>query len=182
MKKKKVIIVGIVSVVAMLVIAGLLVFLIGKLGEDNTQVYSGLDDIKYISYTGEMYEGTLVKEKGKWYWKHDKELPVDQEALAAEIEAISKFMTVEQLEEAESLKEYGLDKPYCTITFKTSGGRTKTIYIGNQLGDDAYYATVNNKKDVYVVTGEILMYIDSLDVLRTISEDEAQRILEDIGE
>ena len=181
MKNKKIILIGVVSIAVMLVIAGVLVFLFGRMGEDESQVYSGLEEINYISYSGDMYEGTLVKEKAKWCWEHDKSLPVDQEAITAEIEAIQDFMTIEQLEEVEDLKTYGLDKPFCKLKLKTVKGRTKTIYIGNQLGDDAYYATVNNKKNVYVVTSEILMYVDSLDVHRTISEDEAQMILEDIS-
>jgi len=179
--KKKGILMGAISVAVMLIVAGLIIFLIRRAGEDTSQVFSGLEEIKSLSYSGDMYEGELVKEQGKWHWKHDKSLPVDQETISAEIESIREFLTIEQLEEVDDLGTYGLDNPYCTIKIKTSDGRTKTIYVGDQIGEDAYYATVNNKKNVYVITNEILMYIDSLDVLRTISEDEAQMLLEDIG-
>ena len=172
MNKKKAIIIGAIgaAVVAVAVII-CLIFVFKKDNDDEfTSIMDGIGEIQYVEYTYGKKTYVIKKENGVWMWEHNPNLLVEQEAVESRIQKLSDFITIDKFGKVKDLKEYGLDDPFHTVTFKDSKGNKKIIYIGDNLMDDSYYATTKNKKDVYVITSDIIQLIDDLDAQRDYSE------------
>lgn len=175
MKNKKLII-GI-GAAAVVIVAAIIISLCFGLGDKEEvikgNVYEEMGEITSITYTDGKEEVTVLKKKGKWIWKHDSKLPLDQDVINFEVERVSEFVTIDMIDEPGSMKEYGLDKPIYSITFKAANGKSRTIHVGNTYGEEMYYVTTGAKKDVYIVPSDILFLIDSLQIQKSISEDES---------
>lgn len=174
MKKKSLILIGVGIIVVLA--AALLVILILNGSEKKQEViknpYQGLGEIVYVKYTYNNGPVELVKKKGKWSWKDDKNLYVDQEGIDYGISGIDEFAIIDFMENVENLDEYGLKDPTYTIELKDVNGKKKTILIGGPTGDDGvtWYVMEKGEKIVYIVGYDIIDCIDSLDIQRSQSE------------
>ena len=174
MKKKKMIIIGAVAAAVILVAVLLICLFVGGNNDKEAEVnnpYQGLGEIVEVEYTYNGDPVELVKKDGKWSWKEDKELSVDQEAIDFAISGIDQFTVIDFIEDVKDKDAYGLKKPSYSITLKDSKGNKKTINIGDSMGEDgmSWYVMEKGDDTVYVVGYEIIDCIDSLDIQRVLS-------------
>lgn len=101
----------------------------------------------------------FIKEDGTWYYAPDRDFPLDQ-SYPEEIAAVVGNITADrQLEDGDTMEDYGLDEPVYTVEYTDSGGNTTEVYFGDQTGD-WYYVTVGDIGVVYTVENTV---IDGLD-------------------
>ena len=102
----------------------------------------------------------------KWYYKIDREFPLDQTILQYMASAISKIMVERLVEKSrDNFAEYGLDKPFLTITvtFKPEKAEayTKTYNIGNlNAYNNQYYFNVGGTDTVYMIMSGLIPYFE----------------------
>lgn len=94
----------------------------------------------------------FTKQGKKWYYKDDKDFPVNQTVLDTKLEDISKVYAKRLLEETdENFAAYGLDHPALIVSV-TDGKETVTYNIGNYNEATAdYYMNVEGTDKVYTV-------------------------------
>lgn len=125
---------------------------------DKSTVYvTNETDAAEISYTGTAEEKTMefVKNDGKWYYAPDREIPMDQSAVADLADTVTVCRAVRELKEPDALSDYGLDDPLYTISFKNAKGTETTLYIGQAAGED-YYAALKGDGKVYTVESTLV--------------------------
>lgn len=113
-----------------------------------------LESITSISYNnGE--DLSFIKKNGTWYNKKDSEYPLEQTYLKNMASQFQNMQAVRQLENGDSLEEYGLENPAYTIKVKDKKGTETTYYIGNASGEN-YYLTLDDKSQIYTVSSDII--------------------------
>lgn len=108
---------------------------------------SEITGVKYDLGTGEM---NFEKDGDTWYYTADKDFPLRQSYPKTVADAMGKLSADRELEDADALKEYGLDHPTYTVTLTDEDGTVTTIKVGNATGND-YYATVDDTEKVYTI-------------------------------
>ena len=91
------------------------------------------------------------------------------ESLVAEVANIALESFVKTVREDE-LAEYGLEKPWRTLTLTYGDGTTFTMALGktNSLGH--YYANFDGTSDVYIVDQETVSFLDGANMQALINE------------
>jgi len=174
MKNKKLIwIIG--AIVAVVVAAVVLIIcLVGEKENEDAKMenlYQGIGEIVSIKYEYGADSVELIKKKGKWQWKDDKTLEVDQETVEYAVERFENLPVIDFFEGPDGLETYGLKKPTYSITMKDAKGVKKTILIGDSSGEDGmtWYAMEKGEDMVYIVTYDVIDLIDSLDLQRSMA-------------
>lgn len=158
--------------VLVIVIAAVVICILmgGKRKSDPQEdpLYGGIEEIVYVKYKYSEKEYELVKKGDTWRWKDDKSLEIDQKAVQYAVQAYETFPVIDFFEEVDDLAAYGLEKETYRVMLKDRDGDKKTILIGNCAGDDgtAWYAMEKGDDVVYVVSYEIVEFLDNLEVQR----------------
>jgi hypothetical protein len=111
-----------------------------------------IDSIYFSNLNSTM---TLIRdEKSGWRYQEDSLFPVNQ-TFASDMETALASITSEVTvaENADNLKEYGLDNPAIQVVATLKDGTSTSIALGAKAPiADGYYATVDGKNTVYVVS------------------------------
>ncbi|MDF2589898.1 MAG: hypothetical protein K0S41_3739 [Anaerocolumna sp.] len=112
------------------------------------------DSIRSIYFKNESGEMTFTKDsEGVWMYSEDEAFPVDQTKVDSMESSLSAITSSRTIEDATDLDEFGLINPAIQITAAINDGTKTTIAIGDEAPiADGYYATVNDDKNVYIVT------------------------------
>lgn len=110
-----------------------------------------------ISYTlGDVGLQFTTDDNGQWLWLDDPDFPLDGsylETMSQGLDVLSAQQTI-VLEETQSLSEYGLDKPWASVTAVRSDGSAYTFAFGNATTDGkAHYATKNGDETTVYIYG-----------------------------
>lgn len=117
---------------------------------------TNMESAAYLQYTDNTTTVTLVDYDGVWYFEGDMETWVDQAKAYEIVEAASDLTSVDDVDDAGALADYGLETPAYTVIVKDSEGTAVTIYIGNALEDGTYYATTDEKEAVYIISSQLV--------------------------
>lgn len=142
--------------------------------------------VEYIKYTDNTTTVTLVKTDGMWRFENDAETWLSQEKVQSIEDAAGKLIALDVVDDAGALKDYGLDKPTYTVEVKDAEGNVVTIYVGNASSDTNYYATIGDKKEVYIINSRLVAALEfNQELLKEEFEDdlyEDEGIMEDVME
>lgn len=108
--------------------------------------------IKYNTGSGDM---EFKKEDGTWYCTADKDFPLAQSYPEQMAETFSRLKAERELEDGDSLEDYGLEDPVYTVAVTDADGTETTLYYGNTAGDN-YYVTVGDQGKVYTVSSNTI--------------------------
>ena len=152
----------------------ILVMIAGCAGKESkkevVEIFGEMGDIVSIQYSARNQEGTLIKENGKWQWEHNPELTLNQEEVLEEERTIQEAKMTMEAEGMENPSAYGLRESKYKLTVKDVNGQERTLHLGTKAGEDTYYATVDDKKDLYIVSEDILDVWEELAEQKQISE------------
>lgn len=110
------------------------------------------DPADIVSFSYDMGNGVLSFEKrdGQWYYTEDEDFPLDQSIPEQITEIISQITADRELEDGDTLADYGLDAPAYTLEYTDNSGETVTVDFGSLTGND-YYVSVSGSDSVYTV-------------------------------
>lgn len=99
-----------------------------------------------------------------WLWTGDENVPLDNNAFASIVTALSgetSDVCLENATDAE-LASYGLDDPQCTAEFTFSDGSVQKYNIGayNGFNKRYYFSEASAPRTVYMVSGSALSALD----------------------
>ena len=103
-------------------------------------------------------EMAFSKQDGTWYYTPEEDFPLAQSYPEEMAAALGSITADRELEDGDSLADYGLEEPVYTLSFTDEDGSTTDLYFGNMTGD-FYYVTVGDTGSVYTVASTV---IDSL--------------------
>ncbi|MDD2979434.1 MAG: DUF4340 domain-containing protein [Hespellia sp.] len=155
-KQKPVLVLLIVLVVLILAYVGLNVYNNGqdKKAEEeakaDTIYVTDIDSIQYMDYDFGSGETTFECVDDTWYYTQDKDFPLDESYPSSMAKTLGSLKADRELTDGDSLADYGLENPGCTVKVKDADGVETDIYIGNATGD-YYYVTVGTEGKVYTV-------------------------------
>ena len=181
MKKMKLLL--IMSVVAMLVLCGCT-----KDKETNNddrvqkvpvrEELINVENAVSVKYTDNTTIITLVDVNGVWYFEGDMETWVDQVKAYDIVQTASILKSVDLIEDAGALADYGLETAAYTVVVTDGAGNETTIYIGYSLEDGTYYATIGEKDQVYIIGGQLAAVLE-FDIQRLIDPNYEEYIEEE---
>ena len=174
MKKYKTLIV----LLSVLVVFVGLYFLVNALNEKQAEkeletdvMVTNLSELKMLKYTDGKTTLSFVKEKDTWYKEDDKEFALKNIKVNSMEDSLADIVAVRELKNPDDLADYELETPKYTITMKDKDGKEAVVYIGKQVGEN-YYATVGDKKVVYIVEGVVVDTLEfDLEVLTETEEE-----------
>ncbi len=117
------------------------------------QLVSG-DALSEISYSNGAESMSFVKENDSWYYDADHEIPIKQSSLESLESSLTELTAVRELEDPDSLSDYGLTSPQYEISFTDSDGASHTLHIGD-AAEDNYYASLDEESQVYTITSDL---------------------------
>lgn len=139
------------------------------------EVLTNEDDTASVSYTDNTTTITLVNQEGVWYFEDDMEAWVDQTEAYEIVDAASHLTSVDAVDDAGALADYGLETPAYTVIVKGAEGSETIIYIGNILEDGTYYATIGEKDTVYIISEQLAGALQfDRELLKEIIEEEIE--------
>ena len=117
------------------------------------------DTVSSLSWTCNDSSLSFTKQDGAWSYDADPTLPVDPDKIDQLLKLFEEFGVSFVIEEPESLDQYGLDKPECTVSF-TADGRDYTLKLGGfSTMDSERYVSIDDG-NVYLVTTDPLSAFD----------------------
>lgn len=120
--------------------------------EEKESVYiTDLNEVTQIKYDVGNGEMTFEKEEDIWYYTQDKDFPLAQTYPEQMADTFGKLRAERELEDGDSLEDYGLTNPTYTVVLTDAAGEETTLYYGNSSGD-YYYVTVGDTGKVYTVS------------------------------
>lgn len=168
--KRSAVMLILVGVVALLAVGYLVVSSLDT-GEEPAPVEETLmladykaGDITAVSFTrrgAHKIELEYSDSTGKWYLKSDRKFPLEQTFPGYMATAISSIPASRVVEEpAVNTADYGLDKPYLTVT-AVYGENSYTYKFGdvNSFNGD-YYFMIEGKDVVYTIPSGLTAYFD----------------------
>lgn len=138
--------------------------------KEPVQIFGEIENIISIEYSSRNEDGILIKKDGKWQWEHNPSLTVDQEEVQEEENAIENAKMTLETAGMENPSAYGLRESKYKLTVKNEKGEEKTLHLGTKAGEETYYATVDDKKDLYIVSEDILDIWEELTEVKEVSE------------
>ncbi len=114
------------------------------------------DDFSAMGYSDDEQAVSFTYKNGAWTYDPDPEIAMQQSEMQTIETDIQGLSATRELDDPDPLADYGLTEPSYSIWY-TAGGTTSTIYIGDMVGEDEYYATVDETEKVYTISGDILM-------------------------
>lgn len=134
---------------------------------------TNVENAAYLQYTDNTTTITLVDYDGAWCFEGDMETWVDQTKAYELVEAVSNLTSLNEVDDAGALADYGLETPVYTAVVKDAEGTATTVYIGNALEDGTYYATTGQKEAVYIISGQLANTFEfNKEMLIQVVEDE----------
>ena len=94
----------------------------------------------------------LIKEKEQWKVSGKVKAKADKDAILNFLQTI-QFARIKEFESEnpESLKNYGLDMPYATLTLEDENKKPYIIDLGSAKNGSGYYGKKNGSQEVFVV-------------------------------
>lgn len=138
--------------------------------KEPVQIFGEIENIISIEYSSRNEDGILVKADEAWQWEHNPELTVDQEEVKEEVAEIQKAKMMLETAGMEDPSAYGLRESKYKLTVKDEKGKEKTLHLGTKAGEETYYATIDDKKDLYIVSEDILDIWEELAEVKQVSE------------
>lgn len=112
--------------------------------EEESQIrLTEISDVTEISYKNQSGELSFVKDGDTWYYKEDRDFPLQQYQLTALASEAGMLNAVRRLTGGDGLKQYGLDEPERSVTVTGADKTSVTILIGNPVSEESgsdYYA------------------------------------------
>ncbi|NCE66091.1 DUF4340 domain-containing protein [Pseudoflavonifractor sp. 524-17] len=118
------------------------------------------DTVTALSWKTDNQSLTFQKKDGAWYYTEDKNFPVNAEKIAELLEQFQEFGASFVIENATDYKQYGLDKPTCTIHI-TAGEKSHEIQLGA-------FSKMDSQR--YVSIGDGCVYLVKHDPLKSFSQ------------
>ncbi|MGN0352283.1 MAG: DUF4340 domain-containing protein [Roseburia sp.] len=137
------------------------------------------DDVTAFSYQLNGETLSFTKEGDNWLYDGDATLDLDESVMETMLSAASNLTATEELDDYDSLADYGLDAPENTITITTSEG-VITLMVGNSneiTGD--YYIMTGDSDTVYLI-GSSLSSSFGKTVEELIAEEEETEVTEEV--
>lgn len=97
----------------------------------------------------------LQREDGTWIYTPDPDFPLNQSYPEDIASAVGEITADRELENGDTLADYGLDNPVYNVEFTDSEGNVTKLSFGNMTGD-YYYVTVGDTGTVYTVESSVL--------------------------
>lgn len=120
------------------------------------EVLTNVESAMYVQYTDNTTTITLVNEDSAWYFEGDTATWLDQTAVYEIVQIVSDLTAQDVVSDAGALADYGLETPAYTVIVKDGAGNETTIYIGNSTEDGTYYATIDEKEKVYIISEQLV--------------------------
>ncbi len=119
------------------------------------------EDINEIKIQRGEKEDIVISKEGKnWYVKKPVNAPGDEGNIKQILNKLTSARFTEQLKDADP-SQYGLDKPYLKITFKTKDGGKHWISFGKKNSFNSnYYAMLSKKAGVVMVPAHVKNTLD----------------------
>ncbi len=113
------------------------------------------EDIVSMKFNVGSGDMSFEKEDGTWYYTPDRDFPLLQDYPDDMAKTLGELTADRELEDGDSLADYGLDDPDYTVEFEDGNGVSTTLYFGNVTGD-YYYMTVGDTGEVYTVSTTVI--------------------------
>ena len=117
------------------------------------------DSITAISWKGEGGSYSFRKD-GKWIYESDPDFPVSETALGWVLNDFNNFTVAFEIDEPDSLSQYGLSDPVATIKITADGKDYELLAGGYSTMDSQRYISIGDGK-VYLATNDP---VDTIDV------------------
>lgn len=122
------------------------------------------DTVSSLSWTYDGNTLSFTKQDDTWSYDADPTLPVDPDKIDQLLKLFEEFGVSFVIEEPESLDQYGLDKPECTVSF-TADGKDHTLKLGG-------FSTMDSERYVSIDDGNVyLVKTDPLDAFDKTADD-----------
>jgi hypothetical protein len=112
------------------------------------------DSVTALSWTSGDETLAFDRDGGSWSYEADSAFPVDEDMLDSMVAVLSTVTADKTIEAPESLSEYGLLEPSCTITVTV--GEETTLLIGDETELGSYRYLSMGDGSVYLVADTIL--------------------------
>ena len=113
------------------------------------------DEIVSMSFDVENGEMAFDRTDGIWHYTPDEDFPLAQSYPEDMAAALGDITADRELEDGDSLADYGLEEPVYTLSFTDADGNRTDLYFGNMTGED-YYVTVGDAGIVYTVASIVI--------------------------
>ena len=111
----------------------------------------------------------FTRTDGAWQYDGDAAFPVDQDKIAARLDAFVDFAAAYVIDDVTDYAQYGLDDPECTVYITTDEG-TASVALGA-------YSTMDAQR--YVSTGDGKVYLAASDPMELFSAELSRMIKND---
>lgn len=111
------------------------------------------DEIEKMAYSDGETNWSFEKVDGTWMYADDPEIALVQDTMTGMEEAFSKIEAVREIENPDSLGDYGFEDPLYRLVV-TEDGTDHTLLIGDSTGDNYYFMEEGTEK-VYTVSSDI---------------------------
>lgn len=123
--------------------------------QEITAVSIDADAVDAFSYAKDGTKYAFTAGADGWTCDSEPDRRLDADKIAAMLGSVKQVAATEQIDEYESLADFGLDEPQMTLTF-TCGGKDTTIEIGSRNEMlDGYYLRVDKKDPVYLADSTV---------------------------
>lgn len=120
-------------------------------------LHAGDDLYKNSSYTLRFTKN----EEGKWQWKDDTTLPLDQTLMQQLLDQVSALNTLTPLENPGDITAYDLDGPDRTLEVKNDDGTGLSLQIGAAAEGGGYYMCRDkDTTKIYVAPDALVQLMD----------------------
>ena len=130
--------------------------------EKTVLITADTDQAATLTYTRGDETIDLKKKDGAWVYTPREAFALDETKVTDMLTQLTNVEAVRTVADtAESAADYGLDKPYVTVTLTDGSGTAQTLSLGNKnsvTGD--YYAAVGGKTGVYTVSADVYNAFD----------------------
>lgn len=119
------------------------------------------EEITEITFGGDQ-PLTFIKEEDIWYYEEDRNFPVSQDAMTTMLAPLTNLSSERQIEDAQELKEYGLEEPASVITVTKEDESVTEISLGNEnssVGKCYGYLNGDTSK-IYLLSTSLLTNFD----------------------
>lgn len=113
------------------------------------------DAVDAFSYTWDGKTYTFTAGADGWTCDSEPDRKLDADKINRMLESVKQVIATDQIDEYESLADFGLDEPQITLSF-TCDGKVTSVGIGihNEMLD-GYYMRVDGKDPVYLTDSTV---------------------------
>lgn len=161
-KKKQLMVLLITLGVAVLLLAGLLIWnwYSGKqqaAAEEAALVHvTTVEDPVQLTYCNGTDTLAFTKEGDDWKSKDTPDFPLDSTFLETIVTALADLTADRELDIVDELSAYGLEDAKSWITVTDEDGKEATLCLGNTTGESDYYAMLKGGDTIYTIPGDLV--------------------------